>query len=126
MSDVWSTKYRLLCERCDELVDSLGADERIPPAVLEEHTVRLLLVVLRLLRRHQVDRRGRCRRCTWSNRAWRFWRRSPQCTAFREVDLAMCAGLDVVWWQLFESVGRQARLGEVRAWISDRKSNTQR
>ena len=32
----------------------------------------------------------------------------------------MGQSLDVVWWRVFESVGRQWSLAEVRAWVAGR------
>lgn len=81
--------------------------------MLYEQTVRLLLVVLRLLDRHRVNGRGRCRCCrrtTWG----RFRQGSRQCTVLREVEFALGQGLDVVWWRLLGSAGRRVRLSEVR------------
>jgi hypothetical protein len=118
MSTVWRTKHRLLVEQCAGLVEWL--DDEIPPepAMLEEHAARLLLLVVRLLGQHQVDNRGRCAFCGWTRRVWRWWRPRPRCTVFRAADHAMGQGMDVVWWHLLGSIGRQAGLDEVRgSWV---------
>lgn len=122
MSNVWETRHRLLLEQCEALVDWLSGNEPIAQHLLEEQTVRLLMGVAGLLRQHQVSKRGRCAYCGWARWGWRFWRRRPQCTVFRIVDLAMGQGLDVVWWQLFAGVGREASLEDVREWVAERMS----
>lgn len=115
---MWGIKYRLLREHVEHLVDWLWADQSREPRVVEEHTVRLLLCVARLLPQHQVNKRGRCRFCGWTRWGWRPWR--PRCTVYRALDFAMEQPLDVVWWQLFESTGRDVFLDEVRKWMAQR------
>jgi hypothetical protein len=121
MSNVWATKHRLHVERCEALVGRLSGETPTESAVLEEQTVRLLLVVFRLLVLHDVDKRGRCRSCRWSRRLWRFRRRTPQCTVFREVELAFGQEMDVVWWQLLAISGRKVGLDEIRKWVHPRE-----
>jgi len=121
VSTVWETTHRLLVERHVALAEQLSAEEPVEPAVLEEHTVRLLLVVLTLLGRHRVNKRGRCRFCgrKWS---WRVWRPQPRCTVFRTVEHAMGQGLDVVWWELFAACGGERGMAQVREWVDGRPS----
>ena len=117
MSTVWGTKHRLLVERCAGLVDCLAGPELVEPALLEEELVRLLLVVVRLLGQHELNKLGHCRYCRRPHRAWRYWRR-PRCGIFRALDQAFGQELAVVWWQLFTASGRDVRLDEVRAWVA--------
>lgn len=43
---------------------------------------------------------------------------------YSALGFAMEQGLDVVWWQLFEAVGRKASLAEVREWVEERASGS--
>ena len=38
---------------------------------------------------------------------------------FRAVSFAMDQSLDVVWWQLFTSVGKERSLADVRKWVAE-------
>lgn len=87
-------------ERLEELVDQLLGNESIPPAVLEEQTVRLLAGLVMLLRQHRVNKRGRCHYCGWRRWTWRLGRGRPQCTVYLNFDFAMRQRLDVVWSRL--------------------------
>ncbi len=35
----------------------------------------------------------------------------------------MVQNLDVVWWRVFDSVGRKSSLAEVRAWVAGRAAD---
>ena len=120
MSTVWATKYRLLLEQVECLVDWLHADKPREPRAVEEQAVRLLMSVAGLLRQHQVNKWGRCRCCAWTRRGL-FWYRRPRCAVYRALDFAMGQPLDVVWWQLFEIAGRDLALAEVRKWLEQRE-----
>lgn len=119
MTNVWQTRYRLLLEQLAELVDLLCDTEPMAPA-LRERAVRLLATATMLLTQHHINRRGQCKFCGWTRRATWFWRGRTRCTVYRALDLAMTQPLDVVWWRLFESVGRELSLEEVRDWIEER------
>lgn len=119
MTNVWQTRYRLLLEQLAELVDLLCGAGPMAPA-LRERTVRLLATAMMLLTQHQINQRGQCKFCGWTRLATRFWHRRPRCTVYRALDLAMTQPLDVVWWRLLESVGRELSLEEVRDWIEER------
>jgi hypothetical protein len=73
-----------------------------------------------LLRQHQVNKRGQCQYCGWTRWQWRFWRGWRRRTVHEALDLGMGQSLDVVWWRLLETVGRQWSLVEVRAWLAGR------
>ncbi|MGH3798365.1 MAG: hypothetical protein ACRDSP_26250 [Pseudonocardiaceae bacterium] len=118
MSTVWGTRYRLLLEQLEQLADRLGAQQPCEPMALEEQTVRLLMGVVRVLRQHEVNQRGRCRFCGWTRWGWRVWHRRPRCTVYRAFDVAMTQPVDVAWWQLFKDTGRDVTLGEVREWMT--------
>lgn len=121
MSTVWGIKYRLLLEELEHLADWLGEQQPPEPLIVEEQTIRLLMGVVRLLRQHRVNHRGRCRFCGWTRWGWRIWRRRPQCTVYRALDFAMAQPIDVVWWQLFKDTGRDVALDEVREWMQQRE-----
>lgn len=89
-----------MLERLEELTDQLRGNEPIPPAVLEEQTVRLLAGVVMLLRQHRVNKRGQCHYCGWTRWTWRLWRGRPQCTVHLSFGFAMRQRLDVVWSRL--------------------------
>ena len=114
-------RHRLLCEQLEQWVEELSGEKPVEPEVAKELTVRLLAMAVMLLRQHRVNKRGRCRLCGWSILRWPFWCHLPRCAVFRSVDLAIGQGLDVVWWQLLGSVGREVRLDEVREWVERRK-----
>src|SRR5918997_4243545 len=73
-----------------------------------------------LLRQHQVNKRGQCQYCGWTRWQWRFWRGWRRRTVHEALDLGMGQSLDVVWWRLLETVGRQWSLAEARAWVARR------
>ncbi|MCA1670878.1 MAG: hypothetical protein LC799_01285 [Actinobacteria bacterium] len=99
------------------MAEQLGGEQ---PIVLEELTVRLLTSVLMLLRQHAVNKRGQCKFCDWTRWSWRFWGRRRQCQVFQAMDFVMRQGLDVVWWELVGSLGREVGLEEVRVWVGER------
>ncbi|MGQ0775235.1 MAG: hypothetical protein ACT4NY_12570 [Pseudonocardiales bacterium] len=39
---------------------------------------------------------------------------------YRALNFAMGQPLDIVWWQLYESTGRDVALDEVRRWLEQR------
>ncbi|MCA1606054.1 MAG: hypothetical protein LC775_11430, partial [Acidobacteria bacterium] len=88
-------------------MDWLGGDEPSESVVVEEQTLRLLAAAVVLLGQHVVNKRGQCKFCGWTRWKWRFWRRRRKCTVFQAVDRAMTQGLDVVWWEVLNSVGRE-------------------
>lgn len=120
---MWETRSRLYLEKVDRLAEWLSNDEPRTPAALEEQTVRLLAVTVMLLRQHWVNKRGQCQFCGWTRWKWRWWRRRRQCTVHRALDLALGQSLDVVWWRVFECVGRKTSLAEVRAWVAGTAAN---
>lgn len=124
MSNVWGTRYRLLVERLEERVEWLSGEEPLEPEKVEEQGLRLLNAAVALLRQHEVNKRGQCQFCGWTRWKWRFWRARPRCTVFRALDRAMGQGMDVVWWELFNGVGREVGLDEVRGWVKGRASDT--
>lgn len=75
MSNVWATRYRLLCEHCEELAKKLSGEQPMTPEVLEDLVVLLLTPALTLLRQHTMNKRGQCKFCGWTRWKWRFWRR---------------------------------------------------
>lgn len=120
MIGVQEVRHRLLFEQLERWVERLSSKKPIEPEEVEELAVRLLAMASILLRQHVVGKRGRCRLCGWSILRWPFWYLRPRCTVFRSVDLAVGQSLDVVWWRLLGSVGREVRLVEVREWVAQR------
>lgn len=116
--------YRLFREQLEELTDRLSGKKSVSPAVTEEQIVQLLAVVAILLRRHHVNRRGQCQFCRSSRWKWRPWSRRPPCTVYRTVSFVTGQGLDEVWWRLFESLGKERSLTEVREWLQGRVLDT--
>ncbi|MCA1705363.1 MAG: hypothetical protein LC808_19750 [Actinobacteria bacterium] len=123
MSNVWGTRYRLLREQLERWANGLTSDEPRHQVVLEERTVRLLAAVLMLLRQHQPNRRGQCLFCGPTRWTRRFWRRRRRCTVYGALDQAMGQGIDVVWWKVFEGLGRDVNLEDVRKWMKVRASD---
>lgn len=121
MSSSWETQYRLLHENLADLADGLSSERQIAPAVLKDHTVRLLAGLVMSLRQHEVNKNGQCRYCSRLITMWRFWRRRPRCTIYRNLSFALSQGSDEVWWQLFDSLGRRTSLDEVRKWVAERE-----
>ena len=117
MSHVWETRHRLLVEQLEQWIEWLSGEEEREPAAVEELAVRLLTGTVHLLKQHEVNQRGQCRFCGWTKWRWRLWRPRRRCTVFQAVDRAMTEGIEVVWWDLFTSVGRQVGLEWVREWL---------
>jgi len=122
MTTVWKTRHRLLVEKLEEWADWLGGDEPRESVVVEERALRLLAAAVVLLAQHAVNKRGQCKFCRWTRWKWRFLRRRRKCTVFQALDRAMAQGVDVVWWEVLVSVGRDVELGEVREWVEGRQS----
>lgn len=114
-------RCRLLCEWLEHWVERLSSEKPIEPEEVKELAVRLLAMAVLLLRQHGVNKRGRCRFCDWPTWRWRVWYRRPRCPVLRSIDLVVGQALDVVWWQLLGSVGRELRLEEVREWVEQPK-----
>lgn len=91
-------------------------------AVLREQAVRILATTAFLLRQRHINRRGRCKYCHWTWQATWFLHKRTRCTVSRALDFAISQPLDVVWWRLFDSVGRELSLEETRERI---KENTE-
>lgn len=123
MSSSRETRSRLFLEELEKLAEWLSSDAPRAPAALEEKTVRLLAMAVTLLRQHPVGKRGKCQFCGWTGWTWRLWRRRQRCTIHQALDFGMGQSLDVVWWRVFESVGRKRSLAEVRAWMTERTTD---
>ncbi len=106
VSSLWEMRYRLVLEQLEEFAERLSGAKPMAPAVLEERTVQLLATVLMLLRQHHINTRGQCRFCGWTTWTWRFWRPRRRCRVYAALDYAMGQSLDVVWWKVFEGLGR--------------------
>jgi len=120
MSNVWGTQYRLYVEELEAIADRISENQQMAPAVAEEQAVRLLATVARLLRQHEVNKRGQCNFCCRTRWGWRLWRWRPRCTVFRAVSFALGQPLDVAWWQVFAAFDRNTSLAEVREWVGQR------
>jgi hypothetical protein len=100
MNNVWQTRCRMLSEQLEALAHRLGNKQPISPTVLDEHTVRLLIGVIMVLRQRRVNKLGQCKYCAWTSRTWWFWSSRPQCTVCLSLDFAMSQPLDLVWRSL--------------------------
>lgn len=89
----------MLVEQLNDLADQIQRGEPIAPTELHEQTLRLLTGVVVLLRRHEVNKRGRCRVCGRS-KIWVFWFRRPPCTVYQSIDFVMRQPLNMVRSQL--------------------------
>lgn len=112
--------YRLFREELDGLADQLSGKKSALPAITEDQIVQLLAVAAMLLRQHRVNKRGQCKFCGGLRWKWRLWSRRPPCTVYRTVTFVMGQGLDEVWCRLFESLGKERSLIEVREWMKGR------
>lgn len=124
MTSVGERKHRLWTEQLQQWVEKLTGKNPVEPEVLTALTVRLLAMAVMVLRLHGVNKRGQCRLCTPPLRMWRFWWRRPPCTVYRAFDFIMGQPWDVVWWQLFESLGQQTSLDQTRKWLAQREHAT--
>lgn len=115
-----------LLEQLHELVTWLETDEQEHPELFGsrdeyEWLLRLSVIALSLLMRHQVDVRGRCERCQQPRRGWRRlilrWSRRSTCRVLEVAESAAEAKLDVLWWRVFGLRGDDTTLDEVRAWL---------
>jgi hypothetical protein len=113
----------LFLEELEKLAEWLISDTPKTAAVLEEQTVRLLATTVILLRQHQVNKRGQCQFCSWTRWTRQLSRRRRRCTVHQALELGMGQSLDVVWWRVCESMGRQWSLTEVRAWVAKKAAN---
>jgi hypothetical protein len=125
VSSAQKTWYRLFQEELDELADRLSGKKSESPVATEDQIVQLLAVAAILLRQHHVNKRGQCQFCRWAGCRWRPWSRRPPCTVYRTVSFVMSQGSEEVWWRLFESLGKDWSLVEVREWLEDRALDTQ-
>lgn len=116
--------YRLFREELEELTDRLSGKKAVSPVVTEDQVVQLLAVVAILLRQHHVNKRGQCQFCKRGRWKWRPWNRRPPCTVYRTASFVMGQGLDEVWCRLFESLGEEWSLVEVREWMKGRALDT--
>jgi hypothetical protein len=106
VSSVWETRYRLLVETLENIVERLHNEEvRTASAESTEQTLRVLMGVITLLKQHRVNKHGQCRYCGWTRWYWQFWRRRPQCTVFRSLNFVLRQPVEVVVQLQSDSVG---------------------
>ena len=110
----------MFLEQFEQWAERLSNDEPAEAEVVKELAVRLLAMAAILLRQHAVNKGGQCKFCGGTRWGLRVWHRRPRCSVYGALDFAMRQGLDVVWWRLFESVGRSVSLEEVRGWMEER------
>jgi hypothetical protein len=87
-------------ERLEALGYQLRQNQSGVLTAREEHTARLLVGVVMLLRKHRLNKYGQCRYCAWTSRTWILRHIRPQCTVYLSLDFAMSQPLDLVWGQL--------------------------
>lgn len=114
-------KHRLWTEQLEQWVEKLSGEKPVESEAVKELTVRLMAMAVMVLRQHVVNKRGQCRFCAWTRRNWRFRITRPPCMVCRAFDFAMGQPWDVVWWQLFKSLGQQTSLDQARKWVAERE-----
>lgn len=60
MSNVWGTRYRLLCEQLEQWKRNLSGEKQLASEVVEGSLVQLLTAALLLLRQHAVNEQEKC------------------------------------------------------------------
>lgn len=120
VSSVYETRYRQLQAELKELADQLSGAKAVSPAKTGNQIVQALAVVAILLRQHKINKRGQCKFCARPRWKWRFWSRRPPCTVYRTASFVMNQELDEVWRQLFDSMGKECNLVQVRRWLNER------
>ena len=68
----------------------------------DELSLRVAAGAYAALRQHQVDKRGRCRRCCRLRSGWWPWRRRA-CTVYQAFSVAMTQPIKMVWAWLEDS-----------------------
>ena len=118
---VWEMKHRLWTEQLQQWVEKLSGEKPVEPEVVKELAVRLLAMAVILLRQHAVNKRGQCRSCGRPVRMWRFWGTGHRARCVGLFDFAMGQPWDMVWWQLFESLGQHTSLDQARKWMQEQE-----
>lgn len=117
VKNVWETRHRLLLEQLQQWTAWLSGEKPTEPGSVDDLVVRLLTGVVTLLKQHEVNKRGQCKFCGWTTWRWRLWRPRRHCTVFQTVDRAMKESIELVWWELFGSMGRKVGLEWVKEWL---------
>lgn len=117
---VHETRYRQLQAELKEFTDQLSGAKAVSPAKTRNQIVQALAVVAILLRQHQINKRGQCKFCARPRWRWRFWSRRPSCTVYRTASFVMNQELEEAWRQLFDSMGKECNLVQVRRWLNER------
>jgi hypothetical protein len=120
VSSVHETRYRQLQAELKEFTDQLSGTKEISPAKTKNQIIQTLTVVNLLLRQHQINKRGQCKFCSRPRWRWMFWSRRPPCTVYRTASFVMRQEPDETWRQLFDSIGKEYNLVQVRRWLHER------
>ncbi|MBA8923965.1 hypothetical protein BC739_001162 [Kutzneria viridogrisea] len=119
-------RARALAE-LDRLVDWLetgGVDSAELFGTTDERDwmLRVTAALLALLGEHEVDERGRCRRCREPRRGWRKVlpgsRRAPECAVLRHTAAAFAGDVEGVWAGVLAALGYDMTEEEVRDWLA--------
>lgn len=119
-SSVHEMRYQQLRVELKEITDQLSGEKEISPAETRNQIVQTLTMISILLRQHQINKHGHCKFCSRPRWKWKFWSRRAPCTVYRTASFVMRQELNEAWWQLFDSVGKECNLIEVREWLTRR------
>lgn len=86
----WQVQHRLLTEQFESFL-YCDMDE-----ITDDDLARLVCAAYVLVRRHDVDKRGRCRHCYYRSRWW-WVRGRKRCTVHSAFSVAMNQPLNTVW-----------------------------
>lgn len=100
MSNVWQTRCLVLVEQLGVLANRLRSKQPIASTSLEEHTARLLVGVLMLLRQHRVNKRGQCHYCRLDSHDMAIVAETATVHRVSRVGFHVSQPLAIVWMQL--------------------------
>lgn len=98
-----------LCAELDSLIEQVIDEEMHALDTLDDQFARMAAALLALIRAHEPDRRGRCRRCPAGARA---------CEVLETVHEYLKQPLTLMWWHLHRQRGRSMSVDEVGAWLA--------
>lgn len=103
VTPVYPIRHRLLRERLLELLRriEIGGEQAI-----DDDIVRLAVAALTLLDRHQLDGKGRCRRCR-SFQPWWPFRKRQRCLVYTVISFYLDEPVAVIQWQVVGLLERE-------------------
>ncbi|MFB9902888.1 hypothetical protein [Allokutzneria oryzae] len=89
----------------------------------DEWLIRLAGFAISVLRAHQVDEHGRCRRCRTPRRGARAllptWSRRNLCHTLSAALVMLGSDPTTAWWHALTLSGQRHALADVHAWLTD-------